>query len=444
MTEDELKKRTKAFGMMQLKAKQQKNIFIIISVFLSLCLLSASIVQAVDVSSSLNPVGSGARAAGMGGAFIGVADDATAASWNPAGLVQLERPEISVVYSYFQRDQSYSSSSHPEIESENRMDSNGVNYASIAYPFSLFDRNMIISVTYQRLYEMNKDVSFRYFDDIADIYVDHHFLQEGYLYALSPAMAIRVTPVLYIGATLNLWDNYLGRNGWEIEYTQITLSDDYSDVLAEEANSFKGTNANFGFLWKINKSLTLGGVYKTPFSGDLERNISIYEVGSSSPFVEYDLDLTLKMPPSYGLGLSYRQSDTWTMAFDVYKTDWSRFILVDESGNEYNPFDYSPISEGRLKDTIQVRLGSEYLFMKDKYVVPVRVGLFYDPESQKESLDDYYGFSLGAGLVSGKIALDIAYQYRIADNVTGDISALEGTSADIKQHLVMTSAIYYF
>src|SRR3989442_13175933 len=36
-----------------------------------------------------------ARALGMGGAFIGVADDATAAVTNPAGLVILQRPELS-------------------------------------------------------------------------------------------------------------------------------------------------------------------------------------------------------------------------------------------------------------------------------------------------------------------------------------------------------------
>jgi len=34
----------------------------------------------LEIPSSFNPVGSGARALGMGGAFIPVADDATAAS----------------------------------------------------------------------------------------------------------------------------------------------------------------------------------------------------------------------------------------------------------------------------------------------------------------------------------------------------------------------------
>jgi hypothetical protein len=40
----------------------------------------------INFAFSPNPVGSGARALGFG-AFIAVADDATAASWNPGGLV---------------------------------------------------------------------------------------------------------------------------------------------------------------------------------------------------------------------------------------------------------------------------------------------------------------------------------------------------------------------
>jgi len=42
----------------------------------------------------------GARASAMGGAFIGLADDATAAESNPAGLVILSRPEVSFEYAF--------------------------------------------------------------------------------------------------------------------------------------------------------------------------------------------------------------------------------------------------------------------------------------------------------------------------------------------------------
>ena len=43
----------------------------------------------------------------MGGAFTAIADDATAASFNPAGLAQLLVPEISVVGSYSRMEDAY-------------------------------------------------------------------------------------------------------------------------------------------------------------------------------------------------------------------------------------------------------------------------------------------------------------------------------------------------
>ena len=51
-------------------------------------------------SFSLNLSTPGARARGMGGAFIGKADDATAAVTNPAGLTLLVRPEVAAEYRF--------------------------------------------------------------------------------------------------------------------------------------------------------------------------------------------------------------------------------------------------------------------------------------------------------------------------------------------------------
>jgi hypothetical protein len=43
-------------------------------------------------------LGLGARAVGMGGAFVGVADDATAGFWNPAGLVQIKMRTVGAFF----------------------------------------------------------------------------------------------------------------------------------------------------------------------------------------------------------------------------------------------------------------------------------------------------------------------------------------------------------
>ena len=89
------------------------------------------------------------RCTGMGEAFVAVADDATAASWNPAGLMQLRRPEISIAYSFFNRRDDFSSSAHPESNGMQETSADEINYFSAAYPFQLFKRNMIVSINYQ-------------------------------------------------------------------------------------------------------------------------------------------------------------------------------------------------------------------------------------------------------------------------------------------------------
>ena len=49
-------------------------------------------------------IGVGARPLGMGGAFIALADDATASYWNPAGLGQIETSQLACMYSLMSMD----------------------------------------------------------------------------------------------------------------------------------------------------------------------------------------------------------------------------------------------------------------------------------------------------------------------------------------------------
>lgn len=419
-----------------------------------LCCGAKAGAQQIEMSSTLNPVGSGARATGMGGAFIGVADDATAASWNPAGLVQLEKPEVSVVYSSFNRTQDYNSDLHPEIEGENAMDVSGVNYASLAYPFTVLKRNMIVSLNYQRLYELEKDLQFDFTWDngIVDA-ID--FTQEGFLYTISPAFAVQVTPTVQVGATLNLWDDLLGANGWENAYRSSGSGSLFGYALENSFEqstevSFEGVNGHLGLMWNLYGPFTLGAVYKTAFDADLTKETTtaisqdVPDLALHDEISETSTeDLTMKMPASYGLGLSYRHSDRWTVVLDLYRTEWSRFVIVDEEGVETNPLDSRPVSEGRLKDTTQVRLGTEYLFIRERHVIPLRCGVFYDPEPSKEDLDVFYGIALGTGYSNGRISLDVSYQYRVGTGVSGDVPAIEGSSADIGQHTFMASLIVY-
>ena len=82
----------------------------------------------IVLNATPNPLGSGARALGIGGAFLSIADDATAASWNPGGLVQLKKPEVSIVGSFIRRNDNYDM----ELEQE-KFDSQQISASEINY-----------------------------------------------------------------------------------------------------------------------------------------------------------------------------------------------------------------------------------------------------------------------------------------------------------------------
>ena len=427
----------------------------------STLLLGAGIPQAqqIEISSSLNPVGSGARATGMGGAFIGVADDATAASWNPAGLIQLEKPEFSLVYAYQNNSQKYNSRLHPELAgTENDWDIHSINYASVAYPFKAFGRNMIVSLNYQRLYELDKKLGFSYAwplgatDNLNDRVA---YRQSGFLAALSPAFAIQITPELSFGTTINIWDDFHGGSSWSSSYNSqgtgnlggISFKE---TIAAAHRYTFSGLNANVGLMYSPISKVTIGAVYKFAFDADLKREGSFTQelTFPESPALNRTTTdstndtMKMKMPASFGLGVSYKPTDNWVFAIDTYYTEWSRFAIRDSKGNEVNPIYGTPISQGRLSDTVQVRAGGEYLFILDKHIIPIRAGVFYDPEPSKSGMKDFFGFSLGSGFSTQRYSFDLAYQFRSASKTTGDLPTV--SDADITQHTVMSSFIFYF
>ena len=76
---------------------------------------------------------------GQSPGFIAVADDATAASHNPAGLVQLERPEVSIVGSYFLRLERQDMTRPDTDLADQNLDAFNLNYLSAVYPFGSCD-----------------------------------------------------------------------------------------------------------------------------------------------------------------------------------------------------------------------------------------------------------------------------------------------------------------
>lgn len=427
-------------------------------------LYAFTIGQSVGIASSPNPVGSGARAVGMGGAFIAIADDATAASWNPAGLTQLETPELSLVGAQFSSFEDFSSSSNPEIDSSSHTEDLSINYFSASYPFSALNKNMVVSLNYQRLYEFNRSLSYNLQTSVPPPVSltntqSRNYQQDGYLSALGLAYAVEIIPAVSFGLTVNIWTGQLGwQNGWDESYTNhsvttIGLTKSIEDShITEKYSNLTGVNFNLGFLWNVNQYLTIGGVLKTPFSARVDHQFTddwIQRDGSgnikNSSHLSISDEIKLQMPLSYGVGFAWRFSDQFTIDLDVYRTHWSKYILTDGQGNKMSPINALPEGMSDIKDTTQIRIGGEYLFLfpERNIIIPLRAGLFYDPEPSQGEVKDFYGFSIGSGVAYKGFIFDVAYQLRWGRNVeTGNLIAT--SEADVMQHTILASVIIHF
>lgn len=82
-------------------------IFIVLFSSLSIGQSSGKVTNVGTTAASFLEIGVGARAIGMGGAFVATANDITAIYWNPAGLGRLERAEVLFVHTNWIADIAY-------------------------------------------------------------------------------------------------------------------------------------------------------------------------------------------------------------------------------------------------------------------------------------------------------------------------------------------------
>ncbi|NUO08608.1 MAG: outer membrane protein transport protein [Candidatus Brocadia sp.] len=421
-----------------------KNLFFILSVSFVISVTQTSFADEIPpppLNAVPLPVGSGARALGQGGAFIAVADDATAASWNPGGLVQLERPELSVVGSLLSTQQDFDSGSTGFSLGNESVSRGDLNYASVVYPLKVFGKNLVAALNYQQIYDFHMQLDFKTGD-----MVDVDFESKGGVGALTPAISMRVTPKLSVGVAVNVFtDEFFGDYAWKAVVKNTEVDGDNAFGRYTYKN-FQAVNVTTGLLWHVwekeERRLTFGAVYDTPYTADVDLE---YNFGSNigSPFHQrghFEIDY----PMSFGVGLAFRSSDALSFSTDVTWTDWTEFEQKDEEGNRTRPLGYVTPADRDIDDTYAVRCGTEYLIFKQKFIIPVRGGLFYEPRPSLGDPTDVYGFSVGSGITFKRFSLDGAYQFRWANDVDGEDFGLDGTHFDLTEHMFLASVIVYF
>ena len=362
--------------------------------------------------------------------------------------------------SYFIRRETQDVTGSETVVEDQTLDSLNLNYLSVAYPFQLFRRNVLVSLNVQRLFDLQSatDVTSRFLtiDGIQQVNSEQH----GGIFTISPAVAIQITPTFSVGAAFNIWPNLFG-NGWDqnvsVRGEGRVVSGNrivpfVSEGRIEEEFDFEGFNVTIGFLWDINKTFSLGGVFRSPFTAEVTHthnsSLTVTLQDDSEPVttrLSFRETLDMDIPMSYGLGLAARLSDRWTLSLDVSRTQWSDFELEESTQDDVLLVENgAPSGKGRAvlngegDDTTSVRLGAEYLWIRPKVVIPFRAGFFYDPEPGDGGTDNFFGFSLGTGFAFNKFIFDIAYEFR-----AGTVES-EATDTSVRQHKILSSIIYHF
>jgi len=256
------------------------------AVALALLLTSSVSVYGQQESGFENP---GARSLGFGGAFVGLADDATAAFANPSGLVQLTDPEISIegrLRGYAESSINYSS----------------VGFLSFVYPSERWTlalyRHQLVSFDLSFVGGILGIPGFPQIP-VRDGFVDLDVVVFG------ASGAFKVGEKLSLGFGLTYFDG----------------SESIVASGGERHSEGQDGGIVVGFLYRLDERWKLGGIFRQ--GGDLDDRVT----GSLEP------DRPFSLADVYGLGAVFRSpSGAWTVS-----GEWDRVDGGDELhlGTEY-------------------------------------------------------------------------------------------------------------
>lgn len=345
-------------------------------------------------------LGGGPRARGMGGAYIALADDPSAATWNPAGSSLLDRPQTSFSIMYFrpriegnpQLTRQRDSISIPESFStsyEGLRNRGRIPYGSLVIPGKVLGRQMVASVSYRTVAELFSNLNLK--TDTTT------FTQsiKGELNILNLAVGTKLLDRVALGAGLNVFMggydrldvlSYTLNAGPYYQYYDTTAFLQYQNRWLQDSH-YRGANYEiggmyFGDKYRVGVLVRTGFVLKDKF--EIQRGDTIFSDGIAGTFfinppgVVYKNELPLQMPVTIGLGFSYKALENLTLAMDYEFRNYkkARYQLSDSL---FNPAAESKSKELNWQGDHQVRFGLEYIYATPIGKIPVRVGVRNEP-----------------------------------------------------------------
>ena len=307
----------------------------------------------------------GARSLGLGGAFIAVADDATASLSNPSGLVRLSRPEVFGEIRQIDGEETENSSSGTFATIDTLTTPDSVlspSFFAYAYPWKRF----AVAGSYQELTNVDNEAAaafvipgFGSFESEGTI--------ETKLSVINVSGAVKIVESLTFGGTVAF-----GRLSMDTEVFNFAVTGPVLTPIfrTEIDDSDSDVAFNAGLHWKPLPSLSFGAVYRGGYEFETDEE-GTAPGGQSSSFVN-----TFNTPDSYGAGVAWQPVPALTVSADwvhiKYTDILEGFVSGLNAGVLFTPLDFT------IEDADEGHIGIEYVFSAGTVPWAIRAGAFTD------------------------------------------------------------------
>ena len=384
-----------------------------------------------------NTFGVGAKAMGMGGAFLAVADDFTTLYWNPAGLAQIKKFEL------------FGGFSHSEMDVETRFSRARMtkadrsktrpNSIGLVYPLYATRGGVALALGYNRPQNFDSEVAVQGIDPstgtvFSGLSVDEVNINQGGIGIWSFGAGVFISKNIQLGGSIDFWYgssfNELDSTAQDISNIDVELAGfGFHDIVDRE---YMGLGGRVGLLARAGDNVTFGLTATLPM--DLEVD-EVWRQETEASFdngeTETDIDegstplFDIERPFEFGGGIAVKLLEKrLTLAGDVRFTDWTQTEYSRPPAKDVSSQDF----DQSYDSTFQIRGGAEYRIPVIE--TSVRLGYFRDPiPFQERKIDSDRNFlTIGVGKIFNQvIKIDIAYMRgawkRTSNSLTEDRTA---------------------
>jgi long-subunit fatty acid transport protein len=446
-----------------------------ISLTLFIFIVSASAAQAQIIEDALRLSHSGnlvsARSAGMGNAFVGLANDASALYWNPAGLGQLRASEFSFGLSNVGMSNDATMFGMVGNGSESGM---ALTDISLAVPFPVARGSFVLAAGYNRLldytgtmqidvfnpqssiqaslYNSDEELDFAWNLGLEDTlvlsYIDEgkpgwlaipianrmqqtiDEFEEGGLNQWSFGGSMEVAPNAMVGISLNILS---GSYRYDRTFVEEDVNNVWQDVivgidnvartdfqrlelLEEWEQNLSGFNLRIGFLYNLNDKARFGVAVQT--ANMITVNEDYSKTGYSrfaDASLQYELNVDnnsydITTAPIYSFGASWSPVEFATISGDVELVDYSDLEFGDN--NNFSPTDLNRDIRKLFRATNNFRLGAEFNVPKTGLYLRGGFGYRFSPYEMDEGKSEFDIKTISTGIgydFGNNFAVNVAY-----------------------------------